>query len=97
MARGKTFEGIGLPMYRVKALPPNATGAPGIQVPMGGGHVLDQYVQWVNEDLAVFDKGTGQMVFGPVAGNTIWAGFGGPCETDNDGNPNVLFDVQAQR
>jgi hypothetical protein len=94
---GKTFEGIGLPIYAVKALPANATGAPGARLPLGDGHRLDQYVQWVNEDLAVFDKGTGQITFGPVPGNTIWSGFGGSCETQNDGSPNVLYDMHAHR
>ena len=28
-------------------------------------------------------------------GNTLWSGFGGACETDNDGQPTVNFDKLA--
>lgn len=35
---------------------------------------------------------------GFAAGNTIWSGFSaGRCDTDNSGDPIVLFDKQAQR
>src|SRR5882672_5800694 len=47
-----------------------------------------QVVQWVNESYAVFDKITGTIVPGfPKAGNSVWAGFGGGCQTNNDGDP----------
>ena len=32
-----------------------------------------------------------------AAGNTLWSGFGGPCENTNDGDPIVLFDQLAGR
>ncbi len=54
-------------------------------------------MQWVNEDFAVFNKSTGALVFGPVAGNTLWAGFGGGCQTNNDGDPIVQYDQLANR
>ena len=57
---------------------------------------LDHYVQWVNVSFAIWDK-TGKRVYGPAAGNTLWAGFGGPCESANDGDPVVLFDRIANR
>lgn len=44
-----------------------------------------------------FDKETGVSVFGPVPGNTPWVGFGGLCETANDGDPIILFDHLAER
>src|SRR6185436_929008 len=34
---------------------------------------------------------------GPPNINTLWSGFGGPCETDNSGDPIVLFDKTAKR
>lgn len=65
--------------------PSDATGAVG----------TTQYFQWVDDAFAVFDKASGNVVLGPVAGNTIWNGFGGPCQTDNDGQPTVNFDKLA--
>jgi len=56
-----------------------------------------QYLQWVDYDFAIFSKATGAIVYGPAAGNTLWSGFGGPCETDNDGEPTVNFDKLAKR
>jgi hypothetical protein len=40
-----------------------------------------QIVQWVNESFAVFDKSTGALLKGPVAGNTLFAALGGGCAT----------------
>ena len=57
-----------------------------------------QVVQWVNESFAVFDKSTRAIAAGfPKAGNTVWAGFGGGCETNNDGDPIVQYDKAANR
>jgi len=56
-----------------------------------------QYLQWVDDAFAIFNKATGNVVYGPVAGNTIWSGFGGPCQNDNDGQPTVNFDKLANR
>lgn len=82
------FDGVGLPNYRVNAAPPDTNGAVG----------ATQYVQWVNEAFGVFDKATGTMLPGfPKNGNTLWAGFGGPCETSNDGDPIVQYDKIANR
>lgn len=73
--------------YFVDAAPPDTTGAVG----------ATQYVQWVNESFAVFDKATGNPVLGPIPGNTLWSGFGGVCETQNDGDPIVKYDRIANR
>jgi hypothetical protein len=35
--------------------------------------------------------------FGPVAVNTLWSGFGGLCQQDNDGDPVVRYDRAADR
>ena len=56
------------------------------------------YVQWINLIFAIYDK-TGAIIpgGGPFAGNSIWAGFGGPCQNNNDGDPIVLYDHLADR
>ena len=86
---GLGFAGVGNGDYGFipNAAPPDTNGAMG----------ATQYVQWVNESFAVFDKTTGTRFYGPATGNTIWAGFGGGCETNNDGDPIVKWDNFAQR
>src|SRR5499425_3323951 len=67
-----SFDGVGQGAFGFtpNAAPPDTNGAVG----------ATQYVQWVNESFAVFSKSTGALVMGPVAGNTLWSGFGGGCE-----------------
>ncbi len=90
---GLGFDGVGNGFtgpqgaYTVQSAPPDTTGAIG----------RTQYVQWVNSSFAVFDKTSGNAVYGPVAGNTLWTGFGGKCETQNDGDPIVQYDKAADR
>src|SRR5206468_3416067 len=65
--------------------------------PDPNGSVGDtQYVQWVNTSFAVFDKSTGNPIYGPAAGNTLW-GEDFPCGWTNDGDPTVVFDKAAHR
>lgn len=78
-----SFEGVA---NNDGVLPPDTNGDVG----------PDHYVQWVNLSFAIYDK-SGQMLYGPVAGNTLWSGFGGPCEDTNDGEPHVLYDPLADR
>jgi hypothetical protein len=54
------------------------------------------YVQMVNLHMQVFNK-SGASVYGPIAANLIWSGFGGSCQTRNDGDPVVLYDALADR
>jgi len=56
----------------------------------------DHYLQTVNAGFQFFNKdGTAAI---PVAdNNTIWQGFGGPCETSNEGDPVALYDQLADR
>jgi hypothetical protein len=68
-------------------IPPDTVGAIG----------STQYVQAVNDNIAVFDKATKSVVYGPVPENILWAGFGGGCETNNDGDPVVAYDKAADR
>ena len=56
----------------------------------------NHYVQMVNVRFAVYSK-TGTLLYGPVDNNTLWAGFGGPCETENSGDPIVQYDILADR
>src|SRR2546426_2120125 len=56
----------------------------------------NHYVQLVNTDLAIFNK-TGTPIYGPVPTNTLWSGFGGGCQTNNDGDGTVLYDPIAAR
>ena len=83
------FEGLGNGQYgfSVTGAPPDTEGTVG----------ATQYVQWVNTSFAVFNKSTGALIAGPTAGNTLWSGFGGGCQTNNDGDPIVLYDKLAQR
>ena len=37
------------------------------------------------------------MLYGPVNSNTLWSGFGGGCETNNDGDATVKYDRAADR
>jgi len=59
---------------------------------------MEHYVQFNNLGFKIFDK-NGNLLNGPDgdAGNLPWAGFGGTCETENDGDPIVLYDEQAGR
>ena len=92
---GQGFDGVGVGIknpdgtnYKPLYAPPDTTGAVG----------ATQYVQWVNVDIAVFDKTTGALAPGfPKPGNSLFAGMGGPCETRNDGDPIVQYDKAANR
>src|SRR5215831_8790291 len=66
--------------------PPDPNGA------VGPNHV----VTMSNLHFQIFDK-SGNSLFGPAANNTLWAGFGGACETQNAGDPVVLYDQLADR
>ena len=80
---GRSFEGVG---NIDQVLPPDTNGDVG----------PNNYVQWVNSHFAVFDK-AGNTLLGPLPGNALWQGFGGPCETHNDGDPVALYDPLADR
>jgi hypothetical protein len=67
-------------------LPPDTVGA------VGSNH----YIQMVNSAFAIYDK-SGQLLAGPSQINSLWRGFGGGCETDNDGDPVVRYDHLADR
>jgi hypothetical protein len=77
------FEGVG---NNDGVLPPDTNGD------VGPNH----YIQWVNLTFAIYNK-NGSLAMAPASGRTLWQGFGGACETDNDGDPIVLYDEAANR
>jgi hypothetical protein len=84
---GANFDGTGVPNYGVDAVPPDTNMSVG----------ATQIVQWVNEAFTVYDKASHSVLLGPRAGNSLWSGFGGGCQNNNDGDPIVLWDKAAQR
>jgi len=79
-----------------RVAPPDTTGD------VGPNH----YVQWVNLRYAVYtltrDASNNITAFNlvsgfPKQGNVIWQGFGGRCQSDNDGDPIVQYDQLADR
>ena len=70
----------------------------GAQPPDTNGSVgATQFVLITNFDYAVYNKTNGSVILAPTRINNIWAGFGGQCQTDNGGDPIVLWDKIAQR
>lgn len=67
-------------------LPPDTSGD------VGPNH----YVQWVNLSYAIYNK-SGTKLAGPFNGNALWQGFGGLCQSTNDGDIIVLYDPLADR
>src|SRR5437870_3685397 len=67
---GLSFEGVGtgIPGFSPCCVPPDTNGRVG----------ATQYVQWNNLSFAIWDK-SGNRVFGPAAGNTLFTPLGGPC------------------
>lgn len=74
---------VGEPQYT----PPDTNGD------VGPNH----YVQTVNSTYGVFNKSTGARTLGPLKTSSLFAGFGGPCETTNNGDPIVIYDQLADR
>jgi len=85
----RNFDGVGQGFHGfvVNSAPPDNNGAVG----------QNYFVEVVNTELAVFDKATGAVVLGPEPVNTLFRGFGGSCEVDNDGDPTVNYDRIAGR
>jgi hypothetical protein len=72
--------------FTVASAPPDPNAA------VGPNHI----VEIVNSDIVVFNK-SGAAVYGPVPTNTLWSGFGGGCQTNNDGDGTVSYDRVADR
>ncbi len=74
-------------LFGFRITPPDTNGDVG----------LTHYVQYINLGWMVFDKATGNPVGGPFAGNSFWQGFGGVCQSENAGDPIVVYDHLAGR
>lgn len=55
-----------------------------------------QVVEIVNTAFAVYSK-TGATIMGPTATSTLFSGFGGDCQSTDDGDATVAFDKLADR
>ncbi len=68
-------------------------------IAVGPNHI----VQIVNSRMAIFTKKgrrfdtTGKVLYGPVATNNVFKGFGGSCEARNNGDAVVRYDQLADR
>ena len=85
-----TFEGLNnddnAATIGIRPTPPDTNGD------IGQNH----YFQTVNTIFAIYNR-AGVRVLGPLANRAPWTGFGGVCETRNDGDPVVLYDHLANR
>ena len=86
------FEGIGQGFvgpqgtFAVNSAPPDPNSAVG----------PTDIVEVVNSALAIFNK-SGTVLYGPVQTNTLWSGFGGGCQTNDDGDATVAYDRISDR
>jgi len=83
---GAGFAGVNGRGFEVWGVPPDPQGD------VGPAH----YVQIVNASFVVFGK-DGRALLGPVPTRTLFAGFGGDCETRDDGDGIALYDPLADR
>jgi hypothetical protein len=87
-----SFDGIGQGFsgpsgtFTVNGIPPDTNAAVG----------TTQVVEIVNSAIAVFNK-SGTVLLGPVNTNTLFNGFGGSCQSTNDGDGVVRYDRAASR
>jgi hypothetical protein len=77
--------GAGFPGYTEQANIAVANGAAG----------ATQFVQFVNESFAIFDKSTGSVISGPADGHTLWQSLGAPCSTTSDLDEIAQYDKLA--
>lgn len=96
--------GNGIPPYAGDAVAATATPVSFDGIPATGWTPPDtvgdvgpnHYVQMVNISFAIYDK-SGSLLAGPSPINALWAGSGGACEADNNGDPIVRYDAMADR
>lgn len=78
-------------------LPPDTQGDIGYDPATGKKY----YVQWVNLAYQMWDVSNPaaplKLLASPAAGNALWAGTGGICDTNNDGDPLTRFDHLSNR
>lgn len=94
----ESFDGLGAGFKGPQGLS-NVRNPSDNSLAVGPNHI----VQIVNTRMAVFTKKgrryrtTGKVLYGPVVTNAVFAGFGGPCETHNNGDAVVRYDQLAGR
>ncbi len=81
-----SFDGINSISSSCGCLPPDTNADVG----------ATQVVETANVAFAVYNK-TGGVLLSARPINTLFTGFGGPCQTRNDGDPVVLYDAIANR
>ena len=77
-------------------LPPDTNGDIGYDPGTGTKY----YFQTVNLHFSIWnvtDPTSPSVLVNAAANNSLWSGFGGICESNNDGDPIVLFDHLSQR
>ncbi len=89
---GLNVGGLGLTdnAFSVRSAPPDTNGAVGV----------NQYVQSVNTQFAVYSKATGLRQGAPFYGSTLFGsltGAGAACANHDDGDPVVQYDKAAGR
>jgi hypothetical protein len=90
------FEGVNNGNNSIAVYPPDTQGDIGIDPATGKKY----YIQKVNLSFQIWDvttPATPVSVYGPAAGNTLWTGYGGICQSNNDGDPITMFDHLANR
>jgi len=80
---GLNFDGIAHGNYA----PPDTNGDAGLTL---YGQVVNVQIQW-------FNKSNGSSYYGPVNTSTLWSGFGGGCQTNNDGDAVIKYDKAADK
>jgi IPT/TIG domain len=86
MPSATSFDGLSNADNSLDVIPPDTNGDVG----------TSDYVEFVNLAFAIYSK-SGTRLYGPADGSTLWSGFGGVCEADNDGDPVVQYDPLADR
>jgi hypothetical protein len=81
---GLNFDGVGVSGHWPT---PDANGTVG----------STEYVQVVNAMFAVYDKSTGELLYGPVGFAHPWKALAGLCGTTGEGDPIVQYDKAAAR
>src|SRR5205823_8788434 len=102
-APGKVVDSVAQHFFGPLAMPTPIQSFEGIYNYWGGyppdtnGEVgPNNYVQIVNLGFQIWNK-IGATLYGPANFNTLFTGFGGPCEIRNDGDPIVVYDQMANR
>ena len=56
-----------------------------------------QFVEFVNETFAVFNKSDGSVAYGPADGSTLWQALGAPCSSSTNLDEVAQYDKLANR